>query len=108
MFRLTLLQGDRPGGDYPWNTDCYIPRCARAHFNQKGLRIMSKLVWATSLVLGISLRVSGVTAQSEAQCSVDDIRKELLQLPYYSVFDFLAFKYDKGTATLMGYAYHLV
>ena len=34
-----------------------------------------------------------------------DIRKELLQLPYYSVFDFLAFKYDLGTAVLMGYAY---
>jgi hypothetical protein len=67
---------------------------------------MSKLMWATSLVLGISLGVSGVTAQSGAKNSVDDIRKELLQLPYYSVFDFLAFKYDKGTATLMGYAYH--
>ncbi len=34
-----------------------------------------------------------------------DIRKELLQLPYYSVFDFLAFKYDRGTAVLTGYAY---
>ena len=34
-----------------------------------------------------------------------EIRKELLQLPYYSVFDFLAFKYDRGTALLMGYAY---
>src|SRR5439155_3939994 len=34
-----------------------------------------------------------------------EIRKELLQLPYYSVFDFLAFKYDCGTAVLLGYAY---
>jgi hypothetical protein len=37
---------------------------------------------------------------------VEEIRKELLQLPYYSVFDYLAFSYDKGTVTLMGYAYH--
>ena len=35
----------------------------------------------------------------------EEIRHELLQLPYYSVFDFLAFKYDRGTAVLMGYAY---
>ncbi len=35
----------------------------------------------------------------------EEIRHELLQLPYYSVFDFLAFKYDRGTAQLMGYAY---
>src|SRR6202023_1825552 len=38
--------------------------------------------------------------------SVDAIRHELLQLPYYGVFDFLAFSYDKGTVTLVGYAYH--
>jgi osmotically-inducible protein OsmY len=34
-----------------------------------------------------------------------EIRHELLQLPYYSVFDFIAFKYDRGTAELMGFAY---
>jgi hypothetical protein len=37
--------------------------------------------------------------------TIEDIRHELLQLPYYSVFDFLAFSYDKGTVTLVGYAY---
>jgi len=52
--------------------------------------------------------VATVAAQSrEARADTvrDEIRKELLQLPYYSVFDFLAFKYDRGTALLMGYAY---
>src|SRR4029077_17247414 len=29
-----------------------------------------------------------------------------MQLPYSGVFDFLAFRYDKGTVTLVGYAYH--
>ena len=43
---------------------------------------------------------------ADSQSSVDAIRHELLQLPYYGVFDFLAFKYEKGTVTLMGYAYH--
>ena len=36
--------------------------------------------------------------------TVDDIRKAILRLPYYGVFDFLAVHYDKGTATLSGYA----
>ena len=43
---------------------------------------------------------------ADAKSSVEEIRKELLQLPYYGVFDFLAFSYEKGTVTLMGYAYH--
>ena len=37
--------------------------------------------------------------------TVDGIRHELLQLPYYGVFDFLSFNYENGTVTLMGYAY---
>jgi hypothetical protein len=37
--------------------------------------------------------------------TIDDIRKAVLRLPYYGVFDFLAFAYDKGTVTLSGYVY---
>ena len=29
-----------------------------------------------------------------------------MQLPYYGVFDFLSFSYEKGTVGLYGYAYH--
>jgi hyperosmotically inducible protein len=32
-------------------------------------------------------------------------RNELLQLPYYGVFDFIAFSYEKGAVVLMGSAY---
>src|SRR3984893_10763551 len=46
--------------------------------------------------------------QSQAKSTIDAIRTELMQLPYYGVFDFLAFKYDKGTATLLGHAYRPV
>jgi len=67
---------------------------------------MSKVVWIGSVVLGLFLSVGVVAAQSTANRSVEEIRKELMQLPYYGVFDFLAFKYDKGTVTLMGYGYH--
>jgi hyperosmotically inducible periplasmic protein len=37
--------------------------------------------------------------------TVDGIRKELLRLPYYSVFDFIYFRVENGRVTLMGYAY---
>lgn len=59
-------------------------------------------------VLGIVLGALAVPATARPrgpQSTVDDIRQELLQLPYYGVFDFLSFKYDNGTVTLMGYAY---
>jgi hypothetical protein len=36
---------------------------------------------------------------------VDAIREKLLRLPYYGVFDFLAFRFEDGTVTLQGYAY---
>jgi hyperosmotically inducible periplasmic protein len=37
---------------------------------------------------------------------VSDIRKELMGLPYYGVFDFLVFSSDGPTVTLGGYAYN--
>ena len=35
----------------------------------------------------------------------ENVRRALERLPYYGVFDFIAFNLDRGTATLMGYAY---
>ncbi|MGH9328885.1 MAG: BON domain-containing protein, partial [Vicinamibacterales bacterium] len=37
--------------------------------------------------------------------TIEDIRRALVRLPYYGVFDFLAFRYEKGTVTLSGFAY---
>jgi osmotically-inducible protein OsmY len=34
------------------------------------------------------------------------VRKALERLPYYGVFDYMAFGVDRGTVTLTGYAYH--
>jgi hyperosmotically inducible periplasmic protein len=53
------------------------------------------------MVLGTTLVMPAAAPTS----AVEAIRNELLKLPYYSVFDYLAFSYDKGTVTLMGYAY---
>jgi hypothetical protein len=35
--------------------------------------------------------------------TIEDVRRALMRLPYYGVFDFLAFQYEKGTVTLSGY-----
>jgi len=46
-------------------------------------------------------------SSSDDQRTIDAIRKSLLRLPSYGVFDFLAFRYDEGTVTLSGFAYAL-
>ena len=48
----------------------------------------------------------GIAQTLQDSATIDDIRTKLLRLPYYGVFDFLAFTYDKGTVMLSGYAYH--
>lgn len=63
-----------------------------------------KFVAIGILVLGAGV-VPAVAKAPTPRPTVDDIRRELLQLPYYGVFDFLSFKYENGTVTLMGYAY---
>jgi len=64
-------------------------------------RSLRSVLLGLSIVLGVGI-VTPTTAQTS---TIETIRKELLKLPYYSVFDYLAFSYDKGTVALMGYAY---
>ena len=65
---------------------------------------LAAIVCAAAALLNTSARVR---VRADAKSSVEEIRKELLQLPYYSVFDFLAFSYDRGTVVVGGYAYAL-
>jgi hyperosmotically inducible periplasmic protein len=56
----------------------------------------------------VFMSVAAVTAaqpSSEDARTNDDIRRALLRLPYYGVFDYLTYQYDRGTVTLSGYAY---
>ena len=68
---------------------------------QRHIRVAAAVVGGALVLTGVQLPL-----RANAKSSVEEIRKELLQLPYYGVFDFLAFSYDKGSVTLMGYAYH--
>lgn len=63
----------------------------------------------TTLVLAASFALPGAVSSGAApqKTVIEEIREELLELPYYGVFDFLAFGYDRGTVTLQGYAYAL-
>jgi len=90
-----------PGWSY--RRDIRTARGARGKDDMyKPVRIAVGVVGTVVMLVALS----GV-ARADEKSTVEEIRKELMQLPYYGVFDYLAFKYDKGTVTLMGYAYAL-
>lgn len=61
----------------------------------------------TGLLLAVCLTPARpAAAQSpDDKRRADDVRIALLRLPYYGVFDFLSFTYERGTVTLTGFAY---
>ena len=64
---------------------------------------MRKMVAVLALALAVG--ALAIPAGAETQSAEEAIRAKLMRLPYYGVFDFLAFKYEDGTVTLKGYAY---
>ena len=64
------------------------------------------LVWGA--VLGAALAATaGSSAQSlSARETALSVQRALERLPYYGVFDFLAFDVERGVVTLTGYTYH--
>jgi hypothetical protein len=65
-----------------------------------------------ALITGLILAITCVTTARPAAQSVAvkettlQVERALQRLPYYGVFDFLAFGVDRGVVTLQGYAYH--
>jgi hypothetical protein len=53
----------------------------------------------------ITLGTTPIASFAGSDRTPDLVRRALLRLPYYGVFDFLVFSVDRGTVTLMGYAY---
>jgi hyperosmotically inducible periplasmic protein len=53
--------------------------------------------------IGIAAHVEAQSGTSEE--TVRSVRRMLERLPYYGVFDFIAFGVDRGTVTLVGYSY---
>jgi hyperosmotically inducible protein len=71
-----------------------------------------KRMFGTGLIgglalIGVLLAPTTPGAQSMGvQETTRSVKRALERLPYYGVFDFMAFGVDRGTVTLMGYAYH--
>jgi hyperosmotically inducible protein len=68
---------------------------------------MKQYTLASATILAAALFAGGAAlgAETVAKASiVAQLRRELLQLPSYGVYDFLSFACDNGTVTLTGYA----
>jgi osmotically-inducible protein OsmY len=72
---------------------------ARTSTRKNGLFVAAALVGAIIASAGLGAQPIGV------QQTTRSLQKALERLPYYGVFDFLAFSVDRGTVTLVGYAY---
>jgi hyperosmotically inducible protein len=61
---------------------------------------------AVLAVLGtVGNGATGAAQSVTSQETVRSVRRMLERLPYYGVFDFIAFSIDRGTVTLVGYSY---
>lgn len=58
---------------------------------------------AVACLASLSLALAQQPARDQE--TVNEIRKAILRLPYYGVFDFLAVHYEKGATTVSGYVY---
>ena len=66
------------------------------------------LTWAALLCAVLAGPVAAQPVGTAEANRVEAIRQALLRLPYYGVFDFLTFSYEKGTVVLGGYAYRAI
>jgi hypothetical protein len=74
------------------------------------MQMMKRLVITCAAVFAMSapIRVTAapdIPSSAETRETAAKVRKALAKLPYYGVFDFLAFKVAEGTVTLQGYAH---
>jgi len=75
------------------------------------MTIVSRLaaLWVSIPLIVSSFGVAPAFGQQKTSITTGEatlrVRRALERLPYYGVFDFLAFGVDRGTVTLMGYAY---
>ena len=68
-------------------------------------RLMAMGVAALALAMAAPATAADSPSAEAAKETVAKVRKALAKLPYYGVFDFLAFKVEGGVVTLQGYAH---
>ena len=73
----------------------------------KVVRTITRLIAMGAVIGGVVIAGVGSSAQSfSARETERSVQRALERLPYYGVFDFMAFNVDRGVVTLTGYAYH--
>jgi hyperosmotically inducible periplasmic protein len=71
------------------------------------IRRVSRSITIAAVVGGVLIAGVGSSAQSVSTRETSrSVQRALERLPYYGVFDFMAFNVDRGVVTLTGYAYH--
>ena len=71
-----------------------------------GRRMMRRVAMG-ALMSALAIASVSVSAQSiSARETARSVQRALERLPYYGVFDFMAFNIERGTVTITGYAYH--
>ena len=69
------------------------------------IRVRRVALIAIAWLAAIGARTSSVAQDVAPAETVRSVQRMLERLPYYGVFDFIAFGVDRGTVTLVGYAY---
>jgi osmotically-inducible protein OsmY len=73
----------------------------------KSGRTITRLIAIAAVAGGVLIAGVGSSAQSlSARETTRSVQRSLERLPYYGVFDYMAFNIDRGVVTLTGYAYH--
>ena len=68
---------------------------------------VGRLIAIGAVVSGVVIASVGSSAQSLSERQTTrSVQRALERLPYYGVFDLMAFSLERGTVTLTGYAYH--
>ena len=73
----------------------------------KAARTITRLIAIGAVMGGVAIAGVGSSAQSlSARETTRSVQRALERLPYYGVFDYMAFDVERGVVTLTGYAYH--
>ena len=75
--------------------------------NGLSMRVFGNGVIGGMALIGVLLAPAAPGAQSRSvQDTTRSVKRALERLPYYGVFDYMAFGVDSGTVTLTGYTYN--
>jgi hyperosmotically inducible periplasmic protein len=69
----------------------------------------TRVFGVTLAALAVAATIGSAAGSAQSATAVDEttrsVRRMLERLPYYGVFDFMAFSVDRGVVTLAGYSY---